>query len=103
MNAFGLISSPAGRRLVRGVAFHHCLLIAGVIAGAGAVRLGRGIADVPNAAPIVTPSPSASPSAEPSDAPIAEGWMIVEPDQGGWRISFPAAPQINELLTPETT
>jgi hypothetical protein len=94
--------TPAGRRLVRGVVFLLCLLIAGVIAGAGAVRLGRGIADVPSAVPIATPSPSATPSVEPSEAPIAEGWTIVEPEQGGWRIGFPAAPQVNELLTPST-
>ena len=94
--------TPAGRRLVRGVVFLLCLLIAGVIAGAGAVRLGRGIADVPSTVPIVTPSPSATPSIEPSEAPIAEGWVIVEPEQGGWRIGFPAAPQVNEILTPST-
>lgn len=94
--------TPAGRRLVRGVAFLLCLLIAGVIAGAGAVRLSRGIAELPSAAPMTSPTPSPSPSTEPSDAPIAEGWTIVDPDQGGWRIGFPAVPQINEILTPST-
>lgn len=95
-------TNVSGRRLVRGVAFLLCLLIAGVIAGAGAIRLGRGIAEVPAASPAASESPSPATSPSASEAPIAEGWTIVEPENGGWRAAFPVPPSVSELLTPSS-